>query len=52
MGNKIKPLTLIIDKDLWEKYKSTIPREITLNDSVVYLINAYLNNKEVNQNGE
>jgi len=37
-NNKIKPLTLEIDKNLWEKFKEKIPRTKTLNDAVVDLI--------------
>lgn len=44
--NKIKPLTLEIDLELWEKFKEKIPRAKTLNDAVVELIK-----KEVDKNG-
>jgi len=36
--NKIKPLTIELDKSLWEKFKRIIPRTKTLNDAVVELI--------------
>ena len=39
---KVRPLTLDIDKDLWEKFKENTPRSITLNDAVVELIKNYL----------
>lgn len=35
---KIKPITLEIEKSLWEKFKEVIPRIITLNDAIVELI--------------
>ena len=35
---KIKPLTLEIEEKIWTQYKLTVPRDITLNDSVVQLI--------------
>ena len=37
-NNKIKPITLEIDKDLWNKFKVLIPRTVTLNDAIVALI--------------
>ena len=36
--NKIKPITLEIDKDVWELFKEKTPRTITLNERVVELI--------------
>lgn len=39
---KIKPITLEIEKDIWEKFKERIPRSITLNDKVVELIKQFL----------
>ena len=35
---KIKPMTLEIEKSLWDKFKEITPRTITLNDAVVDLI--------------
>jgi hypothetical protein len=35
---KIKPLTLEIERKLWEKFKSRVNRDKTLNDAVVGLI--------------
>lgn len=35
---KIKPITLEIDKELWDKFKAATPRTIKLNDAVVTLI--------------
>lgn len=35
---KIKPITLEIDKEIWEKFKERTPRTITLNDAIVELI--------------
>ncbi len=34
----MRPLTLRIERGLWERYKKTVPRRITLNDAVVRLI--------------
>jgi hypothetical protein len=38
MEEKIKPLTLEIDKELWDKFKEQTPRTITLNEAVIQLI--------------
>lgn len=35
---KIKPITIEIEEDTWNKFKDLIPRSITLNDAVVTLI--------------
>ncbi len=35
---KIKPLTIEIDPDLWHRFKIKIPRTIKLNDAIVRLI--------------
>ena len=35
---KIKPITLEIDGEIWEKFKIQIPRTIKLNDAIVKLI--------------
>ena len=37
-NGKIRPITLEIDKELWNKFKSITPRTITLNDKIVELI--------------
>ena len=37
-NEKIRPITLEIDKELWNKFKSITPRTITLNDKIVELI--------------
>ena len=42
---KIKPLTLEIEKEVWEEFKERIPRTITLNDKVVELIKQFLYKK-------
>ena len=41
---KIKPITLEVDKKLWEEFKEITSRTITLNDAIVKLIE-----KEVNK---
>jgi hypothetical protein len=38
MNQKIKPLTIEIEKDLWEEFKTIIPRIISLNEAIVNLI--------------
>lgn len=35
---KIKPITLEIDEDLWIEFKNRVPRTITLNDAIIKLI--------------
>ena len=49
MSDKIKPLLLVIERDIWKQFKSKVPKELSLNNAVVYLIEEF-NNKEVNQN--
>lgn len=43
-NNLIKPITLEIDKGLWDKFKDTIPRTVTLNDAVITLIRKSIKN--------
>ena len=38
MSEKIKPITLEIEKELWDKFKEIVPRTITLNEAVILLI--------------
>ena len=40
MDNKIKPITLEIEKDLWYAYKKIVPRTVKLNTAVCNLIQA------------
>ncbi len=35
---RIKPLTLEIEQELWDKFKAKTPRTTTLNEAVVKLI--------------
>lgn len=44
-SNKIKPITLEIDKELWEKFKVKIPRTISLNQAIVDLIKKEVESK-------
>ena len=37
-NNLIKPITLEIEKEIWDIFKESIPRTITLNDAIVDLI--------------
>jgi len=41
----IKPITLEIEKKIWESFKLIIPRTITLNDAVVELIKKEIKKK-------
>lgn len=43
---KIKPITLIIEKEIWENFKKIIPRTETLNDTIVELIKKKLKKEE------
>lgn len=43
MDNLIKPITIEIDKDLWNEFKVKIPRTKTLNEAIVELIKDSLN---------
>ena len=45
-NNKIKPITLEIDKYLWNKFKNSIPRTITLNEAIINLIKEKLENEK------
>lgn len=45
MEEKIKPITLEIDKEKWDKFKERIPRTKTLNDAIVELIDRFLYKK-------
>ena len=42
---KIKPITLEIEKEVWEEFKERVPRSITLNDKVVELIKQFISKK-------
>ena len=44
---KIKPITLEIDRDVWEKFKKIFPRTISLNDALVFIIE-----KAIRESGE
>ena len=41
----IKPITLEIEKRIWDKFKEITPRIITLNDAIVNLIIKEVNRK-------
>jgi hypothetical protein len=49
INNKVKPITLEIDKNLWEKFKVLIPRTKTLNDAIVELIALKIKSEELNK---
>lgn len=38
-----KPLTLVIDDELWHEFKSCVTKERTMNQAVVDLIQDYVN---------
>lgn len=38
VNNLVKKITLDVKDDLWEKFKLLVPRNVKLNDAVVYLI--------------
>jgi hypothetical protein len=38
MTELIKPITLEIDKKIWDEFKQLVPRTITLNDALVQII--------------
>ena len=37
-NNKVKPITLEIEEEVWIKFKEQTPRTITLNEAIVELI--------------
>jgi hypothetical protein len=41
----IKPITLEIDEEIWNKFKDKTPRSKTLNDALVELIKQYIYKK-------
>ena len=43
---KIKPLTLEIDKEVWDKFKEQTPRTITLNEALEELVKNSVNKTE------
>lgn len=45
----IKPITLEIDEELWNKFKDLIPRTTKLNDAVVQLIAKEVDNERTKQ---
>ena len=42
---KIKPITLEIEKELWDKFKTKVPRTITLNEAIINLIKKEISKK-------
>lgn len=45
MSKIIKPITLEIEKEIWDKFKEIIPRTITLNQALVELIKKEIENE-------
>jgi len=46
MEQLIKPITLEIEKKLWDEFKEKTPRTKTLNEAVVELIKKDMENKK------
>ena len=46
MEDNIKPITLEIDKRLWEKFKEKTPRTKTLNEAIVDLIKKEMSGRD------
>lgn len=44
-NNLIKPITLQIKKELWENFKKSIPRTMTLNNALIKLIEREIKQK-------
>lgn len=42
---EIKPITLKIEKEIWDKFKDNVPSSISLNSALIQLINDYLKEK-------
>ncbi len=42
----IKPITLEIDKGLWNKFKTKVSRAVSLNDAIVNLIKKHVGKKK------
>ena len=42
---KIKPITLKIEKEIWDKFKDNVPSSVSLNDALIQLIQDYLKSK-------
>ena len=47
--NIIKPLTLEVDKDLWERLKNRVPRTKTLNAMISELVSEWLRQYEIQE---
>lgn len=45
MSETIKPITLEIEKELWDKFKERIPRTKTLNEALIELIKQFVYKK-------
>ena len=41
-AQQIKPLTLRIDKSLWNKFKERVHRDTSLNDAIIRLISTFV----------
>lgn len=40
--NQISPITLKIDKNVWEEFKKRVPRNLNLNHAIAYLIERFV----------
>ena len=45
-NEKVRPITLEIEKELWKKFKSITSRNITLNNKIVELIKRLVENEK------
>lgn len=49
MKNKIKPkITLHIPEEIWAKFKEITPRQVTLNDQIIMLVQEFIGKKGKN----
>ena len=46
MTEKVRPLTLMIDKGVWMRFKKLVPRTEKLNDAVAKLVEAWVKQAE------
>lgn len=42
MGKIIKPITLEIDKDIWDKFKDLVHRDTRLTDAIALLVHEFV----------
>jgi len=42
----VRPLTLKVDKEIWERFKKMVHRDTSMNNAVCLLIHDFVNKKE------